>query len=357
MTTTQKTFDTATISKLDKSRVEVVGSIPAETWERFRSEAIKHINGSVKIDGFRNGMVPESVLIAKVGEMAILEEMAELALSKAYLDILIENKIDAIGRPEVHITKLAKGNALEFKAITSVTPEVKLPDYKKIASDEIAKSPKDEEKVTDQDVEDAILRIRKAHASHEGHDHEKMSTEEHDKAIMANLPELTDDFVKKLGEFKDIPDFKNKLSLMVEEEKRDAAREKRRIRIADAIVEKATIELPEVMIQSELDRSEAQFKADIERMGVKLEDYLKYAKKSLEEIRKEWQPSAEKKAKLQLILNEIAKAEKIAPEPKEVQEEVDRIVAVYKDADREHAAAYAETVLTNEKVFQWLERA
>ncbi|MCX6719123.1 MAG: trigger factor [Candidatus Taylorbacteria bacterium] len=300
MTTTQKTFDTATIKKLDKSRVEVVGSIPAEIWERFRSEAIKHINESVKIDGFRNGMVPESVLIAKVGERAILEEMAELALPKAYLDILIENKIDAIGRPEVHITKLAKGNALELKAITSVTPEVKLPDYKKIATDEIA--------------------------------------------------------VKKLGEFKDIPDFKNKLSMMVEEEKRDAAREKRRIRIADAIVEKATIDLPDVMIQSELDRSEAQFKADIERMGVKLEDYLKYAKKSLEEIRKEWQPSAEKKAKLQLILNEIAKAEKIAPEPKEVEEEVDRIVAVYKDADREHATAYAETVLTNEKVFQWLER-
>lgn len=351
----QKSYETASVKKLDKSRVEITGSIPAEVWEKFRAQALKSINQSISIDGFRKGNIPENILISKVGEMAVLEEMAELALPKAYVDILIENKIDAIGKPEIHVTKLAKGNPLEFKATTAVVPEVKLPDYKALAAIEVGKNKHGEEKATDKEIEEAILRIRRTHASHEGHDHSKMSAEEHEKAVEAAMPELTDEFVRKFGDFKDIPDFRAKLAVMIAENKKDEAKEKTRIRIADAIADKAAVELPDIMVESELHRTEAQFSADIERMGVKLDDYLKHAKKSLEDVRKEWRPLAEKKAKLQLVLNEIAKAEKIAPSKEEVEAEVAHILQHYKDADRESAAIYAETVLTNEKVFQFLE--
>jgi len=350
-----KSYDSIKTKALEKSRIEITGSIPTAVWEKNRAEAIKYINDSVSLNGFRKGMVPENVLVGKVGEAAVLEEMAEISLSKAYLDIIIEEKIDAIGKPEIQVTKLASGNPLEFKIVTAVVPVVKLPDYKKIAKAEVAKSSPDELKVEEKDIEDAILRIRKSRASHEGHDHEKMSTEEHEKAIEASMPELTDDFVKTLGDFNDIPDFKNKLSKMIGEQKADEAREKTRVRIADAISDKSTVELPDIIVESELNRTEAQFRADIERMGVKLEDYLQHAKKTLEEIRVEWRPHAEKKAKLQIILNEIAKAEKIVPAKEEVEAEVNHIVEHYADADRERATAYAETVLTNEKVFKFLE--
>ena len=161
--------------------------------------------------------------------------------------------------------------------------------------------------------------------------------------------------MKTIGDFSDVPDFKAKLSVMIAEDKENLAGEKRRIAIADAIADAAKIDLPDVIVESELDRSESQFAADIERMGVKLDDYLKHAKKTIDDLRKEWRPHAEKKAKLQLILNEIAKAEKLAPSKKEIEAEVAHIVEHYKDADRERAAVYAETVLTNEKVFEFLE--
>lgn len=351
-----KSYDSINIKPIPKSRIEITGSIPTSIWEKYRAEALKYMNEAVTIDGFRKGMVPENILIGKVGEMAVLEEMAEQALSKTYVDIMVDNKIDAIGKPEIQVTKLASGNPLEFKIVTAVVPEIKLPDYKKIAQKEVEQSNPDELKVTDADIEESILKIRKSKASHEGHDHEKMTPEEHDKAIEDNMPELTDDFVKGLGNFDNVPDFRNKLSTMIGEQKADEAKEKTRIRIADAIAEKSTAELPDVMIESELNRTEAQFKADIERMGVKMEDYLKHAKKTPEEIRAEWRPHAEKKAKLQLILNEIAKKESIVPAKEEVEAEVNHIVEHYADADRERATAYAETVLTNEKVFQWLEK-
>ncbi|MBU6231322.1 MAG: hypothetical protein KGI45_00540 [Patescibacteria group bacterium] len=352
-----KSYDSAKLSPLSGSRIEITGSILPDVLETYRAKALKSVNDSVTIDGFRKGMVPENILIAKVGEPAILEEMAELALSRAYVDIVIDNKIDAVGKPQVTITKLAKGNPLEFKAVTAVVPAVKLPDYKKLASEAIKRSDPKESEVTDKDVEDAILRVRKAHASHEGHDHSKMSPEEHEAAILASLPEFNDDFVRGLGsDFTDVEDFKKKVRIMIGENKKDEAKEKARIRIADALVENTKIELPEVMIESELNRTQAQFETDIERMGVKLEDYLKHAKKSLEDIRKEWRPIAEKKAKIQLILNAIAAAEDLKPDQKAIDAEVEHIVSHYKDADREHAAVYAETVLTNEQVFQFLEK-
>jgi FKBP-type peptidyl-prolyl cis-trans isomerase (trigger factor) len=68
-----------------------------------------------------------------------------------------------------------------------------------------------------------------------------------------------------------------------------------------------------------------------------------------------WRPHAEKKAKLQLILNEIVKLEKINVDAKEIEDEVKAILSHYKDANQEQARIYAETVLTNEKVYQFLE--
>jgi FKBP-type peptidyl-prolyl cis-trans isomerase (trigger factor) len=352
---TSKNYENLAIKKLDKSQIEISASIPATIWEAGRKQALKNINETVSIDGFRKGNVPENILISKVGQNVINEEMAELALSKIYIDILMDNKIEAIGKPDVQVMKLAIGNPLEFKATTAVIPEIKLPDYKSIAKKEIEKDTSSEIKVEEKDVEEAIMKIRKSRASHEGHDHDKMTPEEHEKAIMDSLPEFNDEFVRSLGNFKDIAEFKEKVREMVGQNKKDEAREKLRIRIADAIVDATTAELPEIMIETELDRTQAQFASDIEKMGVKMEDYLKHAKKTIEEIRKDWLPHAEKKAKLQLVLNSIASAEKIVVDPKEIEDEVNHIVEHYKEADRERASVYAETVLTNEKVFAMLE--
>ncbi len=311
------------INKLEKSKVEITGKINTDIFLTFRKQALQNINDEVNIDGFRKGKVPESTLISKIGEMAILEEMAELAISKAYPEIIIEEGIDAIGRPEISITKLAIDNPLEFKIITTVTPEIKLADYKKI-SKEVNKKPEEKFEVTEKEIEDALVKIKASHANHEGHDH-------------------------------DSPESKEEIKKYLLENKKIQAQEKRRIEISDALLEKTVAEIPDLLIDSEARRIEAQFTDDITRMGVKIEDYLNHAKKTIEEIRTEWRPSAEKKAKLQLILNEIIKEEKITVDAKEVEEEVRHILAHYKDANEEHAYTYAETVLTNEKVYQFLE--
>ncbi len=311
------------IKKLEKSKVEIVGSISKNFFSNFRKEALQNINNEVTIDGFRKGKVPEDVLILKIGGMAILEEMAEIALSRVYPEIILNEKIEAIGRPEISITKLALDNPLEFKIITTVIPEIKLGDYIKAAKAE-NKKPEEIFEVTEKEVEDALEKIKKSHADHTGHDHDSLESKEEIKKYLL-------------------------------ENKKLVAQDKKRIAISDAILESSIFEIPELLIDSETRRIEAQFNDDISRMGVKIEDYLKHAKKSIEEIRNEWRPSAEKKAKLQLILNEIFKLEKINVDAKEIEEEVGHILAHYKNANKEHAYTYAETVLTNEAVYKFLE--
>lgn len=351
----KNTYTDLKTKKLEKSKLEILASVPPSFWETFRAEALKNLNEAVALDGFRKGNIPESILVSKLGEMTILQEMAELAIPRAYVNILMDNKIDAIGKPNIQITKLAKGNPIEFKAETDIVPEFSLPEYKDLAKKEVNKDKKNSIEVNEKEVEDAILNVRKSFASHEGHDHSKMTKEEHDKAIMNNLPEFNDEFVKKVGDYKDVADFKQKVSGIILEDKKAQARDKLRISIAEAISEKTKVEIPESMIESELSRTEAQFNADLERMNVKMEDYLKHAKKTMEDLKTEWRPYAEKKAKLQLIINRIAEVENIRPSKEDIDGEVNVILSQYKDADREKATVYAETVLTNEKVFQFLE--
>lgn len=112
--------------------MEISGEIPAEKFGAFWDRAVKEISSRTEIPGFRKGLTPEKILIEKIGEGEILEEAAQLTLREAWPKILEEEKIEALGRPEIVITKLARGNPMGFKIKTAVLPEVKLPDYKKI---------------------------------------------------------------------------------------------------------------------------------------------------------------------------------------------------------------------------------
>src|SRR3989344_6363614 len=118
------------VTKLPKSEVEIEGELEADVFEGYYQKALKKLGENVKVDGFRKGKIPESVLISNIPEIRVLEEMAEFALAEHYPKILEQEKIDAISRPEISITKLARKNPLGFKIKTAVLPEIKLGDYK-----------------------------------------------------------------------------------------------------------------------------------------------------------------------------------------------------------------------------------
>ncbi len=193
------------IKTLPKSQIEILGTIEVDDLESFRSKAMKHLGEHADLPGFRKGHIPENVLSSAIGEHEILGEMAEIAIASKYPEILMAHKIDAIGRPEVHVLKLAKGNPLEFKIITAVVPEITLPEYKKIAVKITSKKEKIE--VTDEEVEKVLKEIRKQRApkGEMGEDGKYPEIKDED------LPSLDDEFVKTLGGFESVADLTAKI--------------------------------------------------------------------------------------------------------------------------------------------------
>ncbi len=358
-----------TIKKLDNSEVEITGEISVEEFESHRTKAVKKVAESVDIPGFRKGNVPEQVLVQKVGEPAILYEMAEMAIGKAYPRIIETEKIDAIGHPEIAITKIAKGNPLGFKAKTAIMPEVKLPDYKKIAEKVVQKTNNKPMEVNEEELEKTIdeirknwTKIQKKSAEEEnkktskilGPDGQPVSTQ-NTKESEETLPDLTDDFVKKIGKFENVEDFKNKIKVNLTEEKKMRVKEKGRMEIMEQILNKTDILVPNVLIEGELNRMAAEFKGNITAMGLKVEDYFAKLGKSEKDMRKEWRDDAVKRVKGHLVLHTIAREENITVGEVELEEKTLQFRAHHKDADPKRVKNYLAGVLTTEKVFRFLE--
>lgn len=328
-----KHFKLDKVEKLPNSEAQITGEITLPFLVECRKEAVKLVGKNADISGFRSGHIPEDVLAKHYGEMRILEEAAELALGREYAGIMKEADISPISRPEISITKMAPGVPLEFKIKVAVEPEFKLPDYKKAAAEAGKRS--DPEEVSDKEIEDTLAEIEK-------------------RGIKPDL---------KKGE-----DLKEKVKESILEQKKLQAQEKRRLAILDNLVGKTEIALPKALVEAELEKMLAQFRGDVERMGMQpastrggeptrggWPDYLKQAKKTEEEVKKEWQEQAEKRVKAELILAKIAVEEKIEPSPEEVEAEVKHLLSHYPDADALRAKIYIYSQLRNKKVFEYLE--
>ncbi len=381
---THEELQSITIEKLPHAEVKLVGEVPYAYLQKYRAHAVEHVGEGVELKGFRRGHIPEHILIQQVGEMPLITDMAEHALQDAYREMVKHFELDVIGHPNVSITKLAKENPLGFSITVAVMPEVTLPEYKDVAatinkgreSKEVT-----EEEITNQ-VED-VLRQKVAYerlqekakkkaetvkqeAAMEGETvlptPETVSTEEGDDEDPADikLPELTDEYVKGLGQpgqFETVADFREKIKEHLTIQKAQDVDARHRAKITDAITEKATIDLPQIMIDAELNQMFAQMEEDLGRAQLKIDDYLGHIKKSREDLVKEWTPNAEKRAKLQLVLNTIAKQESITPDPSIVDHEVSNLLERYKDADESRVRIYVTSVMTNDAVMKMLEEA
>lgn len=342
-------------TKLPESEYEIEGEIHADVVKTFRDKAVKELALETRVDGFRPGHAPEKFVVDRFGEVAITEEAGRMALEANYGEIMkkgIDDKdIKPLGSPAVTITKVAPGEAFGFKIKTALMPEVKVKGYKAAAKKIM--SEKSDIKVTDKEIEEAIVDLQKQ-VAHTEHHHANPDDHDHNHGDLP-LPEVTADFIKKFGPFETVEAFKEKVKEGITVEKTRKEKDKKRLSIMEELIKTSEITMPKMLVESELGKMVHEMSANISQMGLNIETYLKHVGKTIEELKTEWTPDAEKRAKTQLILNQIAIDEKITVSEDDIKKEVEQIMQVYKDADRTRAEIYVETVLLNEKVWAWLE--
>jgi len=329
--------------KLPASRLEIKGSISAEEFKSYRPKAVAELGSKIKLDGFRPGHVPEKVLIEKIGESLILEEMAELALAKTYPEILREHKIDALDRPEIKITKMAMGDELAFTIETDIYPEVTLPDYAKALTKVKREKPA---KATDEEVKKVIDELLAGHADHLPKDAEGKP-----------ITELTDELAAHFGDFKSASELTDRIRQNITTDKEWRARDKERLEIIKNITAAIETELPLSMIQGELDKMMAELKASIEQSGFPFADYLKQVNKTEADLRGAWEEQAKERVKFGLFTNALAEAEKLYPAEDKLAEMITALKKDYPDVAEERLKAYAASSLATGAVWQKLEDA
>ncbi len=184
---------------------------------------------------------------------------------------------------------------------------------------------------------------------HETHDHEKIAD--------ADLPEITDEFVKSIGNFQTVAEFKEKLRDNLKVEKKVENKNKNRSKIVDRISAETKVEVPDILVESELNKMLMQLRETIERAGMSFDDYSKHIGKTEVDMKKDFESDAQKRAVMELALFEIGKKEGLTPTEEVINTEVDKLLAQYPGADRNRAIAYIEQVMTNEAVFEFLEKS
>jgi FKBP-type peptidyl-prolyl cis-trans isomerase (trigger factor) len=250
---------------------------------------------------------------------------------------------------------------------TAVMPEIELADYSKLSREAQSKIPEPVTEVEEKEIDNVIEDLRKrvgvekvvhgdAEKKAEGSTENNTEIENGAKnATESPLPELDEAFIKKFGDFKDVSAFREKIKENIIEQKKFEVKDKRRAAIADKLIQEARFDVPEIIVDSELDTMIGQFRADVERSGYTLEGYLTHIKKTEQDIRKEWRENAVRRARLELILKHIGRTEKITLNEDEVKKEVDHIANHHKGADRFRIRMYVENLMTNQKVFEFLE--
>ena len=323
-------------TNLPQSEVELVGEVPFEALEPYRKHALEHLSANLELPGFRPGKVPADMVVKRIGEQTVLEEAVELFVKDFYPVLIDQKTLDAVGRPEIRITKLAAGNPVGLTVRATIYPEVTLPkNYKELSKTiplEVTPA------TTDEEVQQTIESLQK-------------SRQQKDQP----LPELNDEFAKSLGAFETVEKLKEQIKKGITEEKARKAQDARRGKIIEALLKDTTVAVPKLFVESELEKILSQMREDIARMGLKFEDYLKHANKTEEDIRNEFKEQAAQRAKLQLTLNKIATEEKIEPEPATVEHEMSHALQHFPDANPELLKIHVETVLKNELTLRMLE--
>ena len=142
---------------------------------------------------------------------------------------------------------------------------------------------------------------------------------------------MNDDFAKDVNAtgVETVADLKNMIRTRIEDGKKSQAENKADTALMDKLVENAEIDLPEVLVEEEVNNQIQQLAQQISQYGMNFNQYLSMMGKKIEDVRAEYTENATKTAKLRLILEEIAKVEGLEPTEEDLENEYNNIATQY----------------------------
>jgi trigger factor len=368
------------VKREENAKISVQVTVEKSSINETREEVINDFEKAAKVPGFRKGKVPRQIVLQRYSS-DIKNETISAVLSRSMQQILKEEKFNPISDPVItEMGDLALGEDFSYRAEFDVMPEIPLEEYKGISSekyiytvgeelvdkeienlrerfstltsiDEKAKVGNyiviDYAEITDQgpinqkkdqtvflDKKDDQLAKQLIGLS-KGDEkeitltqpqigEEKIEPESVRIHVKVNdvkkkeLPDLNDDFAQDISDVDTLEDLKKKIRESLQMEADDAAEDKTKTGLLNKILEKTKIDLPETMLNAEVDRLlyeiVSMYRLDFNEIQ---KDEQKY-----QEYRKKLTPQATQNLRQELILAEVAKKEGIEVSDEEIDEEI-----------------------------------
>ena len=177
------------------------------------------------------------------------------------------------------------------------------------------------------------------------------------------LPEITDEFIKDADGAESVEAYKAETKKRMQEANDRRADRELEDKIVKTITEKAETEIPDALVENQIDRMVQEMEYRLMYQGLRLEDYLKYAKMSMEDYRKGYEAQARELVKQQLVIEKIIETEKIEATDEDVEKKIeedakarDKSVEEYKK-EVEGRMEYLKNEIVINKLFDFLKSA
>jgi FKBP-type peptidyl-prolyl cis-trans isomerase (trigger factor) len=297
------------IKHLPKSQIEVSLEITPEEIAASYKKTLQKFVGSTQVKGFRKGKAPVAMVEATVGRDRLYEDALNAVIPEQLETSLNEEakknpdqRFIILDYPQFKIANEWKGQEpLNVTATCSIYPKI---DLGKVSSSLKVKRETLTDPTQDQ-IDDATLKIFEQYKNIKAQQDKEQVVR---KDLSVENPEssevlMDDDFAKAAGA-KDLEELKK----MISEELKYEQQTKLERDFEEAMLKKALelveIDLPDILVNEELNRIENRFKTQLDRLGITFESYLANENKTAEVVRNEWLIKAQENTKIALLLNE-----------------------------------------------------
>src|SRR6266567_2324748 len=341
-----------TTEPLPKSQVGMTIEVPAETVDATYEKVLNRLASRAKLEGFRPGRAPRTLVEARVGPAALREEVVETIVPEVIRETLAEKSISPIDNPDVEVLELERGRPARLKATVSVMPQVTLGDASKLeapaqtidVTDESEGSLVESEsrKAMEAELKEGVLlpellaalpgtfvdETREATVKFpDDYSEPKLAGKEGTIRVTLRgvkekvLPPLDDALAKQLSDGKQetAEAYRAAVRADLDEAARDMARLAREQALVKALVDASQVEVPDALVERELATQLESMERSLARQGLRLDRYFDYLGKTVPQWAADERNDAEARLKVDLVLDEFAKREGIEPGDDEVE--------------------------------------
>ena len=149
------------------------------------------------------------------------------------------------------------------------------------------------------------------------------------------LPALDDEFASEVSEFDTLDEYKQDIEKKLQEGKEKAAASQNEDRVVAKVVENASMEIPEKMIDAQVDNMLRETAQRMQSQGLSMDLYMKYTGMTADQMKDQMRPEAVKRIQTRLVLEAVVKAENIETSEEKLDEEIAKMAEAYKmEADK-----------------------